>query len=306
MSALATALSHLGVLFMRACARMPLPLVRGIGAALGVALHLAVPSRKRVALVNLSFYLHSLPKQEQQSKQILGQCRDIFKYFAQAWLDRGWLWHASTETLAKRLRIVGDEAGLALLRSDRPLVMFAPHFVGLDAGWTALTCPQVNPSPRTWATIYTDQSNKVVDAWIFEGRQRFARGSLHGRATGVKPIAAALKQGGALYLLPDMDFGADGAAFVSFFGEPAATVTSLGRFAKLGKAQVLSVACRMTDAGYDIEVSAPWPQFPSDDLEADALRMNQELEALIQQNPLQYWWLHKRYKTQPDGHKAPY
>jgi Kdo2-lipid IVA lauroyltransferase/acyltransferase len=202
--------------------------------------------------------------------------------------------------------VVGSPQGIALLHGQQPVVVFAPHFVGLDAGWTALTCPAVLGSSKAFATIYTDQSNKVVDAWILQGRQRFASASVHGRLAGVQPVLATLKAGGALYLLPDMDFGPDGAVFAPLFGQSAATVTSLSRFARLGRAQVVSVAVRLVDSGYEVDVSAPWPDFPSVDLQADTERMNRELETLIAANPSQYWWLHKRFKTRPPGKSGLY
>ena len=59
-----------------------------------------------------------------------------FVYFAQAWLDRGWLWGADVTTVRQRLQLVGD---VAALQGNTPTVLFAPHFVGMDAGWTALT-----------------------------------------------------------------------------------------------------------------------------------------------------------------------
>jgi Kdo2-lipid IVA lauroyltransferase/acyltransferase len=297
--------SHLGVAFMWGLARLPLAWVRGLGWVLGKLLHAAVRSRRRVAAVNLGL-MHAAHLTPATDREIQQQVASIFTAFAQAWLDRSWLWQAAPSVLAKRLKVTGSAEGLALLRGNTPLVIFAPHFVGLDAGWVALTCPRVLGSTKPFATIYTDQSNKVVDAWILQGRRRFAADSVHGRAAGVQPIIGTLKNGGALYLLPDMDFGAEGAVFAPLFGKPAATVTSLSRFARLGRAQVLSVTSRLVDSGYEIEVSAPWTDYPTTSLSADTERMNRELESLIARNPTQYWWLHKRYKTRPAGEAELY
>jgi Kdo2-lipid IVA lauroyltransferase/acyltransferase len=216
------------------------------------------------------------------------------------------LWHSSPERLAKRLNWHVDAESLAALQGDKPVVVFAPHFMGLDAGWTALTCAQVAPAAakRPWVTIYTDQSNATMDAWIHAGRSRFAPGALCGRADGVAPVLKRLKAGGALYLLPDMDFGSEGTVFAPFFGVPAATVTSLGRFAKLARAQVLGLSARLTPEGYELRLHPIWADFPTGDDAANASRMNAELEAMMRQDPrlkLQYWWLHRRFKTTPPG-----
>jgi Kdo2-lipid IVA lauroyltransferase/acyltransferase len=188
------------------------------------------------------------------------------------------------------------------LRDAQPTVIFAPHFVGMDAGWTALTL-QV---PRAFTTIYTDQSDKVVDAWILRGRQRFGTGRLFGRADGVKTIVSTLREGSPLYLLPDMNFGPEESVFVPFYGVPAATVPSLSRFARLGRAKVVPVVTRMTRGGYEVEVKPAWDGFPSDDAVADTASMNKRLQEYIDSMPAQYYWVHKRFKSRPQGMPAVY
>jgi len=110
-----------------------------------------------------------------------------------------------------------------------------------------------------------------------------------------------LRQHELLYLLPDMNFGPSESIFVPFYGEPAATVASLSRFAKLGRARVIPVITRMTAAGYEVVVHPAWHDFPTDDAEADTAMMNQRLERFINTMPDQYFWVHKRFKTRPLG-----
>ena len=94
--------------------------------------------------------------------------------------------------------------------------------------------------------------------------------------------------------------------FVSFYGVPAATVPSLSRFARLGRAKVVPVVTRMTRDGYEVRVLPAWADFPSDDVVADTALMNQRLEAYIDEMPDQYFWVHKRFKTRPPGEPGVY
>ncbi len=275
-------------------AYLPLPLVRMLGAALGLLLLLLVAKRRRVVGTNLRLCFP-----QWTPAQIRSQTARIFIYFAQSWLDRGWLWHGSPQLTRRRLRLVG---ALDELAGDTPTVIFAPHFVGLDAGWTALT----QQIPRQFTTIYTDQANADSDAWILQGRKRFGAARLFGRIEGIKPILAGLRTGEPLYLLPDMNFGPEESVFVPFYGVAAATVPSLSRFAKLGRAKVVPVLSRMTRHGYDIEVLPAWTDFPSGDLLADTAMMNARLEGYINQMPAQYYWVHKRFKDRPNGEVPPY
>jgi KDO2-lipid IV(A) lauroyltransferase len=86
----------------------------------------------------------------------------------------------------------------------------------------------------------------------------------------------------------------------------AATVPSLARFAKLGRAKVVPVISRMTREGYDVEVLPAWTDFPSGDLMADTALMNVRLQGYIDTMPSQYYWVHKRFKDRPDGETPPY
>jgi Kdo2-lipid IVA lauroyltransferase/acyltransferase len=282
-------MSELGILLMRALARLPLAWLRALGSVLGQVLYVVVVPRRRVVHVNLAL---CFPGRSEAQRRALA--RQVFVFVAQAWLDRSWLWHGDAEVARSRLAVTGavDE-----LRDGQSTVIFAPHFVGMDAGWTALT-QQV---ARAFTTIYTDQSDKVVDAWILRGRQRFGTGRLFGRADGVKAIVSALREGAPLYLLPDMNFGPEESVFVPFYTVPAATVPSLSRFARLGRAKVVPVITRMTREGYVVEVKPAWTGFPTEDPVADTALMNERLEEYIDTMPAQYYWVHKRFKSRPEG-----
>ena len=273
---------------------LPLPVVRALGAMLGRLLYGLVASRRRVVLVNLSLCFPQWSEAEVRAQSV-----QVFIHFAQSWLDRGWLWHGAPRLTQQRLRLTG---AVHELDGDTPTVLFAPHFMGLDAGWTALT----QQIPRRFTTIYTDQANPVSDAWILQGRKRFGSARLFGRIEGVKPILEALKKGEPLYLLPDMNFGPEESVFVPFYGVTAATVPSLARFAKLGRAKVVPVISRMTREGYDVEVLPAWTDFPSGDLLADTALMNVRLQGYIDAMPSQYYWVHKRFKDRPNGETPPY
>jgi KDO2-lipid IV(A) lauroyltransferase len=273
---------------------LPLPVLRAVGAAMGWALYGLVSSRRRVSLINLRLCFPHLPDSEIKELAL-----HVFVHFCQSWLDRGWLWHGSPKLIQQRLRLCGAVEELA---GTEPTVIFAPHFMGLDAGWTALTLQL----PRRFTTIYTDQANKISDAWILQGRKRFGQARLFGRIEGVKPILEGLRKGEPLYLLPDMNFGPEESVFVPFYGVAAATVPSLSRFAKLGRAKVVPVVSRMTAKGYDIEVMSAWTGFPSADVLADTAFMNARLQSYIDTMPDQYYWVHKRFKDRPTGELPPY
>ncbi len=279
---------------MRLSARLPLGWLRGLGRALGWLLFAFAKKRRDVVRINLS-----LCYPEESPARIRTLTVQTFIYFAQAWLDRGWLWHGDPQTVRERLQITGARHEL---ESSEPTVIFSPHFVGLDAGWTALT----QQMQHEFTTIYSNQSNPALDAWILAGRQRFGHARLFGRADGAKKIVSALRRGAPLYLLPDMNFSLEESVFVPFFGVPTSTLPSLSRFARLGGAKVVPVVSCLTASGYDIRVLPAWTNYPTKDLAADAAYMNECLQSYIDEMPAQYYWVHKRFKVRPDGQPSVY
>ncbi len=287
-------MSRLGILFMRLLAPWPLPLVRALGWLLGCVLYALVVPRRRVVRANLAICFPALAPHRREALVLR-----VFLRFAQAWLDRSWIWHGAPALVRRRLVLTGAVDEFA---GGGATLVFAPHFVGMDAGWTALT-QQV---PRRWVGIYTKQSNPVVDAWVLRGRHRFPAGRPFGREDGVRELVSSLRRGEVMYLLPDMNFGPEESIFVPFYGVPAATVPSLSRFARLGRAKVVPVVTRLTRGGYEVRVLLAWQDYPSEDMAADTALMNRRLEGYIDAMPDQYYWVHKRFKTRPPGQAPVY
>ena len=282
------------IFFMRFLALWPLPLLRALGWLLGHLLFALAHSRRHIVEVNLGLCFPQL-----SAAQRGRMAKRHFVVLVQSLLDRSWLWHGSELVLRRRLSVKGD---VRPLQGAEPVVMLAPHFVGMDAGGTVLTMLQ----GVSMASIYTRQRNPTLDEWVRQGRNRSGRIKLYFRQQGVKQIVSGLRGGDKLYLLPDMDFRREDSVFVPFYGIEAATVPSLSRFARLGRAQVMTVVTRLTPQGYCLEVGPVWPDFPTPDTLADTAQMNRVLQSVIDTMPEQYYWVHKRFKTRPEGEPGLY
>jgi Kdo2-lipid IVA lauroyltransferase/acyltransferase len=285
---------RLAVGFMQALAPLPLSWVRGLGWLVGQVLYTVAGKRRRIALTNWALCFP-----EQSEAQRLKAVRQHFVLFAQTWLDRGWIWGADERTVRSRIKLVGELKGLA---DDGPVAIFAPHFVGLDAGGAALSLA----FSRDFISLYARQRNVAIDQWIRAGRLKYGSVRLVEKRESLRTLIQALRQGGALYLLPDMDLGPTDSVFVPFFGVPTATVPTLPRLAQLGRARVVPVMSRLTPDGYEVTVLPAWDNYPTGDAEADTAFMNQQLEAMIATMPEQYYWVHKRFKTRPAGERSFY
>jgi|APFre7841882590_1041340.scaffolds.fasta_scaffold07400_3 KDO2-lipid IV(A) lauroyltransferase len=257
---------------------------------IGDILWLLIRPRRRVTQANLRA---CFPQMTENERRTLG--RRLFRNIARSVIDHSVLWRGSREAVEHLVRVEGAEHVSDL--SNRPLILLAPHFVGLDAGGL-----RVNTLVRG-VSIYAKQSNAAWDAQLLAGRQRFNAPVLIPRrgASELKEVLRAMKAGLPFYYLPDMDNGPTNSIFVPFFGVQAATIPMVSRLARLNGAKVVMAVTEMTDDGYVLHFEAPWRDFPGASVEEDTERMNREIERWVLRLPDQYLWTHKRFKTRPPG-----
>ncbi|NMG53410.1 lysophospholipid acyltransferase family protein [Aromatoleum aromaticum] len=276
---------------------LPLPVLAFLGQAVGEVLYRLARSRRHIVAVNLGL---CFPELDDAARRRLARAH--FRAVGRSLLERGLLWWGSQRRLMNLIRLDGAERVRALLDEGRPVILLAPHFVGLDTGGSRVAMDFDSVS------IYAQQNNPVFDRWLFHGRSRFGDQRLLSRQDGVRGTVKAMKAGRPFYYLPDMDYGRKDAVFVPFFGVPAATITGLSRLARLAGAAVVPCVTRMLPGGrgYVVEFGEPWQDFPTTDAEADTAAMNRWIESVVRTMPEQYYWVHRRFKTRPPGEARPY
>jgi KDO2-lipid IV(A) lauroyltransferase len=158
------------------------------------------------------------------------------------------------------------------------------------------------------ASIYVRQRNAIADRYLLHARGRFNQTVLASRHEGIRPLIKIIQSGLPFYYLPDQDQGRKESVFVPFFGIPTATVSALPRLAKVTGAKVVPLITRQLPGGqgYVARFYPAWESFPGDSIESDVTRMNHFIEERIREMPEQYLWLHRRFKTRPEGESPLY
>jgi len=251
--------------------------------------------RKRVTLINLKA---CFPEKSDDERERIG--RGVFRNLARSTLELGRLWYAPVEVALSNVKLV-DKHLMDEWAGKVPIIVLAPHFVGLDIGGARFSREYPNAF-----SMYSEQKNKVFDQALRRSRKRYSDATLITRQQGLRPVLKALKDRKPFYYLPDMDFGAKDAVFVDFFGIRTATVTAVSRLCGITGAKVIPLVTRQTGSGYEARFYPAWDGFPSGDVDADARRVNTFLEERIREMPDQYFWVHKRFKTRPPGEKSFY
>lgn len=271
---------------------LPLPVLFALGWGLGWLLYPLAGARRTVALINLhNCFPDDNPRQHRRL------ARAHFGYLGVAALTQGVVWSASRKRLARLAHIQGREHLDAALAAGEPVIVLVPHFLGLELGgavFTALVHPGIY--------MYQRVRNPVIDWQMKRARTRFGSLPVEHR-DDLRGLIRQIKGGTPFFYLPDQDAGQRRGVFAPFCGQPAATVATLGRLARLAQARVvpLFTAFRPGGRGIELRFAPPIDGLSGRDPQADAARMNDIIESEVRRRPAQYFWVHRRFKTRPPG-----
>jgi len=288
-----------GLLLFWLLSRLPWRVRAGLGRWVGEFIYRTNKRRRHIVEVNLQLCFPRLDTGQREQ-----MARSYFCHLAQISMDYGILWWGNITRMEQMVSISGLEYLQKCRAEGRPVILLTGHGIALDFGAAAIT--------RQFATVgmIKPVRNPVIEWLMSSGRTR-GQGRLYLRKDGLRPVLRALRHGQAFYYLPDEDLthvkGSDW-VFAPFFGVPTATITALGRLARLSDAAVIPCMTNyLPEQGrYRVSLFPPLKNFPSGDLAADAARMNTELEALIQRHPEQYMWSLRLFKTRPNNDLSPY
>jgi len=288
-------MTRLGVFLFWLLHFLPFRALVWTGNALGLLLYSLAARRRRIATVNLALCFPGLSDAERTRL-----AREHFKMFARGLVERSILWWSSAERINSLIRVEGLEHFDAV--NGKPTILLVPHFVGIDVGgqWVALHTDGVS--------MYSNQKNRYLTELLLEKRARFGEQRLYSRQQGLRSIVKEMLKGKFFFYLPDQDQGVKDGAFVPFFGVPAATITAVPRIARMTGALVLPCITRLLPgaAAYVLTFYPPWENYPTGDDLADTRRVNEFIEQRVREMPEQYFWVHRRFKTRPEGEKKFY
>lgn len=282
-----------GLGLLRLLAQLRYPTLLRIGAALGGALGRLPSPQRRVVRRNLAL---CLPELDAQTRETI-----VAQHFREAGISLGetaLAWFAPPSRLLALVRFDGLAELDRWQSAGRGVILLAAHFTTLELGARFVT------AARRVHAVYKPSSNLLVDAAF--RRYRMSAGMV--ASDDIRTMVRVLRAGGAVWYAPDQAFRAKGALMVPFFDVPAASNPATSRLARMTDAVVLPYFVERLpgDDGYVVRIGAALEDFPSDDAVADTLRHHRLIEAEARRIPVQYLWLHKRFKGLSADYPDPY
>ncbi|TKB48488.1 lauroyl-Kdo(2)-lipid IV(A) myristoyltransferase [Ferrimonas sediminicola] len=252
-------------------------------------------SRRR-AEINLRL---CFPQWSEQRRQRLVD--EMFELAAISLLSGTTLLVRSRRWLERHIKLVGEEHLKPYLGGDKPLIFVVPHTWFVDFPGLLLAS---RGYPMT--TMVNPQKNEATDYLMQKARSRFG-GKIFGRGAGIHSLLGAIKEGFCAYYLPDQDHGQARSEYVPLFASHKATLPCMGKMLNATGGVIFPMAATYDRSrGQFRGVIRPAITEVAADRAADARRLNQEIEALIGDDPAQYMWILKFFKSQPPGTPDPY
>lgn len=281
--------------FLWLIAQLPYRALRALGGFLGWLMGSVFHIRKRVIDRNIETCFPQLSAHQQQ--QLIKTNYQETGYMVSQTLYA--FFHRS-DRLFNQLSITGSQHLQDCLDNNQGVLLISGHFTALDIGGRAL-CQRFPV-----AGVYRPHKNPVMEYVVTQARTAYAE-QMFSRDR-LKSIVKYLKKGGVVWYAPDQDYRRGHSVFSPFFGVPANTITATHQLARLSGARVLFYSVKRIDEApyYQLHISSPLSSFPSQDAHADTDRINHHIEDMVKQAPEQYLWLHKRFKTRPDGEQDFY
>ena len=281
---------------LRLSSYLPYPVTYFLGSVLGSLIYHLIPSRRRVARINLK---QAYPDYTDQ--QIKTLSKKAFKSLGISIFEMGVAWFADSKKLKQRVQIEGREHLDQAMAENKGVILLTGHFTTLEIG-SRLIGFYVDK----YNGVFKPARNPLFNAIMVRYRSRFGDELIDNK--NVRGILRGLKKGHATWFAPDQDFRSQETVFTPFLGGIATTLTATAKLARMtGAALVPFYPVRLEHGrGYKLIVLPALENFPSGDIEADSARVNRTIESMVYDCPEQYLWSHKRFKRQPDGKPSLY
>ncbi|MGJ8525364.1 Lipid A biosynthesis lauroyltransferase [Halomonadaceae bacterium LMG 33818] len=266
-----------------------------LGKALGEFGYRFIKRRRHITETNIRLCFPELSADEQAHL-----VRRIFHANGIGVFETATAWCRDPEHMRYRVIYRGSEYIEKAKAQGKGVLVVGIHFSTLDLGGA------LHSLFNKADVVYRRHDNPLFERFMTKARR-----GIHGNAIDrhdLRGVIRRIKEGNIVWYSPDQDFGRAASVFAPFFGINAASIRLTAKIARLTGAPVVPFMFHRNDDNrtYTLEYEPALEDFPTGDEIADATRVNDFIERAIRRHPEQYLWLHRRFKTRPEGEPPLY
>jgi KDO2-lipid IV(A) lauroyltransferase len=280
---------------------LPRPVARASAIGIGMLVYRLHPRLRRVGMRNLEM---AFPEKSPEEREAIleGVYRSLGRLLAE-------VAKFPEYTLQNVDRIAvydGLENYLAARDRGKGVLFMTAHLGGWEIG------SFVHSLHGHWLNIVARKlDNPLLDRWVMQLRSLHGN-RIHDKDEYARGLLAAMKRGETVGALMDTNMTPPQGVFVNYFGRPACTAAGVARVAMRTGAAVLPAFTLWDEAlgKYRIRFEPAIPLVCSGDDEADVRANTQNytsaIERAVRAYPDQWLWVHRRWKTRPEGEPSLY
>ncbi|WOZ75797.1 Kdo(2)-lipid IV(A) acyltransferase [Kosakonia sacchari] len=276
--------------------QLPYPVIYRLGCGIGHLAQRLMRRRARIAQRNLELCFPHMSETERQK-----MVAKNFESVGMGLMETGMAWFWSDRRMSRWMDVIDFEHVRSVQAQGRGILLIGVHFLTLEIGarMFGLNEPGIG--------VYRPNDNPVIDLLQTWGRMRSNKSMIDRK--DLKGMIRALKAGDVVWYAPDHDYGPRASVFAPFFAvKDAASTSGTWMLARMSQACIVPFVPRRKPGGkgYELIILEPECSPPLDDAETTAAWMNKVVERCIMMAPEQYMWLHRRFKTRPEGVPSRY
>ena len=288
-------------LWVKTIGLLPRPLARAKGISLGLLVYLLHGRLRRVGMRNLELALPAMPRHERR-RVLRGVYVSLGRQLAEVCLFPRY----TRENVSQVVVYDGFENFDRAHARGKGVLFLTGH---LGAWELSAFAHSLQGHPLS--IVMRSLDNPFVDALIQSYR------TMHGNRTVdkddfVRGLLQAMRAGQTVGILMDTNMTPPQGVFVDFFGIPACTASGLARIALRTDAAVVpsftvwDAKLRKYILRFDPAVELVRTGDSERDIITNTAKFTKIIEDFVRRYPDQWLWVHRRWKTRPEGEKGLY
>lgn len=284
----------IGLFFLYLISWLPYGAKQWLGTQLGILMYKQGGSRLQITRTNINA---CFPELDQQQREVI--IKQSFIANMKGLVETTIAWWCNHQPIIDKLEVHGYEYLQEAEARGKGVLLVGGHFSIMD-----LAGPLAN-SIFNFSYMYRPNDNPLFDAVIERSRTQYRHEKFNKHQ--VSEMTDYIKQGNTVWYGYDQDFGAPRSVFAPFFGIQTATLKTTMSLARNTQATVVMVSqLREGNGIYSVRFSPIFENIADDDDITAATRLNEQLESFIRIHPEQYLWMHRRFRSRPEGETSFY
>lgn len=283
-------------LILKCVGALPRGLAVKAGQAVGAAAGLLLPHLSRHAETNLKIAFPELGASGREQVQ-----KGVFRNLGRLLGEISQFPRLNRENIESIVRYEGLDNYLEAKAQGRGVILLTGHI-----GCWELSVFAHSIYGHQMSFLARRVDNPLVERLAESYRSRFGNRSID-KKNSVREVLKTLKSGGVVGILADLNASREEGVFCDFFGVPACTTAGVATLAQRTGAVVLpgyliwDDEARIHRLHFDKPIETINTGNQKEDVIANTARYTRALEAVIRRHPDQWLWIHRRWRTRPEG-----